>query len=291
MADRIITIGFWINAVFMVIKLLAGYFGNSEAVFADGIESASDFVALLATLIAIRMGRRSVDDDHPYGHGKAESISAMIVSIIIFSAGGAILYKAIITIVEGEYLKPQMIAVGAAVATIIIKEVLFRYTSRVAKKLESPAVDAVAKDHRKDALTSIATLIGVTGAYFGIFILDPLAAGLTSFFIFYIGWETFGKASHDLMDGQPPKEILMHINDTAQEVCGVDHVREIRGRRSGQYLIIDLKLEMDPDITVQRSHEIATEVKRLVFSRFSNVGDVMIHIDPHNEEHENLTRL
>lgn len=291
MADQIITIGFWINAVLMVMKLLAGYFGNSEAVFADGIESASDFVAIIATLIAIRMGRKSVDADHPYGHGKAECISAMIVSIIIFSAGGAILYKAIVTIVAGDYLEPQLIAVAAAIATIIIKEVLFRYTRRVARKLESPAVDAIAKDHRKDALTSIATLIGVTGAYFGVFFLDPLAAVITAFFIFYIARETFGKACHDLMDAQPPKEVLMCISDTAGEVCGVDHVHEIRGRRSGQYLIIDLKLEMDPDITVKQSHEIATEVKRLLFRRFTNVGDVMIHINPRNEEHDDLIRL
>lgn len=291
MANRIITIGFWINAVLMVMKLLAGYFGNSEAVFADGIESASDFVAIIATLIALKIGRKSADDDHPYGHGKAECIVAMIVSLIIFAAGGGILYKVIITIAEGDYQEPQLIAVGAAIATIIIKEILFRYTSRVARKLESPAVDAIAKDHRKDALTSIATLIGVTGAYFGVFFLDPLAAGLTAFFIFYIGWETFRKVCHDLMDGQPHKEILMHISTTAEEVYGVDHVHEVRGRRSGQYLIIDLKLEMDPDITVKRSHEIATEVKRLIFSRFSNVGDVMVHINPRNEEHDDLIRL
>jgi cation diffusion facilitator family transporter len=291
MADRIITIGFWINAVLMVMKLLAGYFGNSEAVFADGIESACDFVAIIATLIALKIGRKSVDNDHPYGHGKAECIAAVFVSLIIFVAGGGILYRAIITFINGDYPEPQLIAVGAAAATILIKETLFRYTRRVARQLESPAVDAIAKDHRKDALTSVATLVGVTGAYCGIVLLDPLAAGLTSFFIFYIGWETFRKASHDLMDGQPPQEVLTHIKATAEEVPGVDHVHEIRGRRSGQYLIIDLKLEMDPNMTVKQSHEIATEIKRLIFSRFPNVGDVMIHINPRNEEHDDLIRL
>lgn len=291
MADRIINIGFWINAVLMIVKLLAGYFGNSEAVFADGIESACDFVAILATLIALRIGRKSVDDDHPYGHGKAECIAAILVSLIILAAGGGILYKAIATFVQGDYPKPQLIAVVAALATILIKEALARYTSRVARKLESPAVDAIAKDHRKDALTSVATMIGVTGAYFGVVFLDPLAAGLTAFFIFYIGGETFKKACHDLMDGQPPKDVLAHIIAAAEGVPGVDHVHEIRGRRSGQYLIIDLKLEMDPDMTVKRSHEIATEVKRLIFNRFPNVGDVMIHINPRNEEHEDLIRL
>ena len=291
MANRIITIGFWINAMLMVMKLLAGYFGKSEAVFADGIESACDFVALIATLIALNLGRKSVDDEHPYGHGKAECIAAMFVSLIILTAGGAILYKAVNTFIHEYYPKPQLVAVAAAFTTILVKQVLFHYTRRVAILLESPAVDAIAKDHRKDALTSIATLIGVTGAYLGVGFLDPLAAALTSFFIFYIGITTLKKCCHDLMDGQPPQEILTRITGTAEEIPGVVRVHGIRGRRSGQYLIIDLKLEMDPELTVKQSHVIATNVKILIFNRFANVGDVMIHINPSNEEDEDLIRL
>ena len=291
MADRAITLGFWLNAILMVIKLFAGYYGDSEAVFADGIESACDFVAIISTMIALRIGRKTFDDDHPYGHGKAECMAAIMVSLVIFAAGVGILYKAVMTFITGDYPKPQLIAVAAAAVTIAVKEILFRYTKKVAVKLESPAVEAVSKDHRKDALTSVATLIGVTGAYFGIAFFDPLAAGLTSFFIFYIGWETFKKAGYDLMDGVPPKDILSRISDTACEVTGVEGVHEIRGRRSGQYLIIDLKLEMDPDMTVRRSHEIADQVKSLIFSRFANVGDVMIHINPGNQAHKDLIRL
>lgn len=291
MANRIITIGFWINAILMVMKLLAGYFGKSEAVFADGIESACDFVAIIATMIALKVGCKSVDHEHPYGHGKAECIAAIFVSLIILAAGGGILYKAVTTFISGDYHEPQLVAVAAAFTTIFVKEVLFRYTHRVALLLESPAVDAIANDHRKDALTSIATLIGVTGAYLGVFFLDPLAAALTSFFIFYIGITTLKKSCHDLMDGRPPQEILTQIINTAEEVAGVARVHEIRGRRSGQYLIIDLKLEMDPNLTVKQAHDIATNVKILIFNCFSNVGDVMIHINPSNEEHEDLIRL
>jgi len=291
MADRIITIGFWVNAVLMVVKLLAGYFGNSKAVFADGLESACDFVAIVSTLIALKIGRKAFDDSHPYGHGKAECIAAIIVSLVIFSAGVGILYQTVMSFVDGRHSEPHLVAVIAAVITIAVKETLFRYTRRISRKLESPAVEAVAKDHRKDALTSVATLIGVTGAYFGAVFLDPLAAGLTSFFIFYIGWEALKKAGHDLMDGRPPQDVLASISATAAEVVGVDLVHEIRGRRSGQYLIIDLKLEMDPCMTVKESHEIATEVKLLIFSRFPNVGDVMIHINPSKEDHEDLIRL
>jgi divalent metal cation (Fe/Co/Zn/Cd) transporter len=121
--------------------------------------------------------------------------------------------------------------------------------------------------------------------------MDPLAAGFTSLFIFHIGYETFCSAAHDLMDARPSDELLGAIAVLAEAVAGVEHVHEIRGRRSGQYVIVDLKLDMDPEMTVKKSHDIATEVKRLIFARFSNVGDVMIHINPHEEEHEDLIRL
>jgi cation diffusion facilitator family transporter len=291
MADKVIAVGFWINAVLMVVKLLAGYFGRSEAVFADGMESAADFVAILASIIALKIGRKPFDDDHPYGHGKAESIAAVLVSLVIFTTGGGILYKATMTIMERNYAEPQLIAVLAAMATIVIKETLFRYTRRVSKKLESPAVEAIARDHRKDALTSVATLIGVGSAYFGVALMDPLAAGLTAFFIVRIGWETFSKAANDLMDGQPPKELITAVTAIAEGVPRVEHVHEIRSRRSGQYLIVDLKLDMDPEMTVKESHSVTSVVKRLIFERFPNVGDVMIHINPHEEEHEDLIRL
>jgi cation diffusion facilitator family transporter len=291
MADQVIAIGFWINAGLMVVKLLAGYFGNSDAVLADGVESACDFVAILSTIIALKIGRKPFDDKHPYGHGKAESIAAIIVSLVIFASGSSILYNSIRAILDQDYVKPQLIAVLAASATIIIKEILFRYTQAISKKLESPSVEAIAKDHRKDALTSVATLIGVGGAYFGEALMDPLAAGLTAFFIFHIGWKTFRSATHDLMDGQPPIALISSVTAVAEGIAGVEHVHEIRGRRSGQYLILDLKLDMNPNMTVKQSHEITTEVKRLIFERFQSVGDIMIHINPHEEEHEDLIRL
>ncbi len=291
LAERAIQIGFWVNGVLMVMKLSAGYFGRSEAVFADGMESAADFVAILATLIALRIGRKPFDEKHPYGHGKAESISAIMVALVIFVTGGWILVRSVQTILSGSAQTPEAIAVAAAFVTIIIKEALFRYSHRIGTQLQSPALLASAKDHRKDAITSIATLIGVTGAFFGLWIMDPLAAGLTSFFIFHIGYETFRGAAHDLMDGLPSVELVTAVTMLAAGVAGVEHVHEIRGRRSGQYLIIDLKLDMDPEMTVKRSHAIATEVKRRIFEHFPNVGDVMIHINPHEEEHEDLIRL
>jgi cation diffusion facilitator family transporter len=242
-------------------------------------------------MLALRIGRKPYDETHPYGHGRAEHIAAILVSFVIFASGAWILIKAIHTIFDGHYNGPQFIAVAAAVVTVLIKGWLSRYTTEVGKNLDSPAILAVAKDHRKDAVTSIATVIGVGGAYFGIRIMDPIAAGLTSFFIFHIGYGTFMDAAHDLMDGRPPRELIASITKLAEKVEGVEGVHEIRARRSGQFLIVDLKLDMDPSMTVKRSHAIATEVKKLIFDRVPNVGDVMIHVNPYNEDHEDLTRL
>lgn len=290
-ADRIIKIGFWVNAILMVLKLSAGYWGHSDAVLADGVESACDFIAIFATMMALKLGRQPFDANHPYGHGRAESLAALLVSLVIAATGGWILYESIVTIIAGDFKSPGWIAVAAAAVTIAIKEWLYRFTSATGKKLASPALLAIAKDHRKDAVTSVSTLIGVIGAFFGLGIMDPLAAGLTSFFILHIAYQTFREAAHDLMDGTAPADFIDALQTLAESVENVEHVHEMRARRSGQYMIVDLKLEMDPNMTVKQSHDVATNVKKLIFDRYPGVGDVMIHINPHDEEHEDLIRL
>jgi cation diffusion facilitator family transporter len=290
-ADRIIKIGFWINAVLMIFKMAAGYWGHSEAVFADGIESACDFVAIFSTIVALKLGRMPFDEKHPYGHGRAESLAALLVSLVILATGGWILSNSIHSIIDRNFQTPSMLAVAAAFLTIIIKEWLYRFTQKTGTHLASPALLAIAKDHRKDAITSISTLAGVVGAFFGFGFMDPLAAGLTSFFILHIGYQTFRDAAHDLMDGTAPPDFIAEVTRMAESVERVEHVHDIRGRRSGQYMIIDLKLEMDPAMTVKESHDISNRVKKKIFDGFPNVGDVMIHINPHDEEHEDLIRL
>lgn len=290
-ADRIIKVGFWINALLMVFKLSAGHWGHSDAVFADGIESACDFVAIFSTMVALKLGRQPFDEKHPYGHGRAESLSALLISLVILVTGGWILFDSISAIIRHEFKSPGLIAVVAAFVTILVKEWLYRFTQKTGHELESPSLLAIAKDHRKDALTSVSTLAGVLGAFFGFGIMDPLAAALTSFFILHIGLETYRGAAHDLMDGSVPVNFIEKVTHLAESVDRVEHVHDIRGRRSGQYMIIDLKLDMDPTMTVKESHDIAKQVKKLIFDGFPNVGDVMIHINPHEEEHEDMIRL
>ena len=290
-ADRIIWIGFWVNALLMIFKLAAGHWGRSDAVFADGIESACDFVAIFSTMVALKLGRKPFDEKHPYGHGRAESLAAILISLVIVATGVWIMVDSVHTIIDRDFKSPGWIAVLAAFCTILIKEWLYRFSLKTGKRLDSPALLAIAKDHHKDAVTSISTLAGVLGAFFGWGIMDPLAAGLTSFFILHIGYQTFRDSAHDLMDGSAPPDFISEVTRLAEGVERVEHVHDIRARRSGQYMIIDLKLDMDPAMTVKESHDVATRVKKLIFEGFPNVGDVMIHINPHEEEHEDLIRL
>ena len=290
-AESVILIGFWVNAVLMVFKLAAGHWGRSDAVFADGIEGACDFVALFSTMVALKLGRKPFDEKHPYGHGRAESLAALLVSLVIVVTGAWIMVDSVHAVTGRDFKSPGLIAVFAAFVTIIIKEWLYRFSHKTGSRLESPALLAVAKDHRKDAVTSISTLVGVGCAYFGWGIMDPLAAGLTSLFILTIGFQTFRESAHDLMDGSAPPDFVGEVTRLAESVVRVEHVHGIRARRSGQYMIIDLKLDMDPAMTVKESHDVATQVKKLIFSGFPNVGDVMIHINPHDEEHEDMIRL
>ncbi len=291
-AETMVRIGLAVNALLMVAKLAAGRLGNSEALFADGVESACDLAISAAALATLRFSRQPFDRQHPYGHGRAESLAAFLVGLAIVATGAAILYGAITTIASGAIPRPRLYTLAVASATIVIKEMLARATFRRARRGGSPVLAALAQDHRKDALTSIGTLLGCGCAFLGWRMLDPVFAGLTGLLIAHMGIETVHAAARQLIDAALPEPRLDAISAVALSVEGVEHVHEIRGRHSGQYIIVDLKLEMDPAMTVARSHEIATTVKRRIFDADAGVGDVMIHVNPHDDpDHADLIRL
>lgn len=291
-ADRAIHIGIAANVALVAVKLSAGHFGRSEAVFADGVESACDLVVAIGTLLAMRISRVPSDARHPYGHGRVENIAALMIGAVILATGLWILFASAHSAFAHVHGRPTWIAVAAAAVTIVGKELLARYTSRVGALIGSPSVTALARDHRKDALTSVATLVGAGCAMLGATILDPIVAGVASLLILRTGWSTFASASQELMDAALPAEDIDKVTTLAASVAGVEHVHEIKGRRAGQYMIIDLKLEMDSEMTVRDSHEVAARVKRLIFEAYPTVGDVMIHVNPHDDpHHQDIVRL
>jgi len=291
--EQVIWIGVGANILLAVGKLAAGWLGRSEAVFADGVESVCDLGVSLATLLAVRVSRQPSDAQHPYGHGKAESLTAAGVGLIILATGVWIFISAVHAGFNHLHApRPAWFAVAAAAITIAIKEAMARFTFAAGKATGSPLLGALATDHRKDAVTSVATVIGAGGAALGVALMDPIAAGLTALFIFKTGWECLSSAWEDLMDRTMPEELRAELSAVCLTVPGIEHVHEIKGRKSGQMFIVDLKLEMDPEMTVRRSHDIGRQVKRKIFDGYPAIGDVMIHVNPHDDgKHEDLIRL
>lgn len=292
LAEYVILMGVALNIVLMVAKFGGGVWGRSAALRADGVESGCDLLISVAMLWAMRVSRKPFDPDHPYGHGKIESLAALLVGLGILATGLWVIGDSFYVIFMRRVEPVHWAAPAIALMTVVSKMAAARYTGRRARLLGSPTLDALAQDHRKDALSSVATTIGAGAAVLGWFYLDPAMAVLTALFILRMGMDTFKRAYDDLVDAALPDTALDAIARDTATVEGVEHVHEIRGRRSGQFLIIDLKVEVDPRLTVLASHAIAERVKRLVFHNHPEVGDVMIHVNPHDDgAHHDLIRL
>ncbi len=289
---RVTLLALGINVVLAALKLCAGYFDHSEAVVADGVESVCDLAVGMAALLGAVAGRKPFDKQHPYGHGKIESLTAGAIGLVILGTGVLILLSAVRGSLAPPSERPGVFALGVVVLTIVVKESLALYTFRAARKTKSQLLNVLAVDHRKDAVTSIATIIGVGGAMIGFARLDPIAAGVSGLLILKSGWECLSKVCDDLLDRALPEDVLEPFAKLAESVEGVEHVHEIKGRRYGQMYWIDLKLEMDPEMSVRVSHDVGLRVKRLLFESDEHVGEVMIHVNPHDDgAHEDLIRI
>jgi cation diffusion facilitator family transporter len=265
----------------MLFKFFAGIVGRSQAMVADAVESLGDVGAHTVVLVSLRISRKPVDWDHPYGHGRAESIATGVVAIMIAAAGLLILGRTIFSVARpGTVETPGLIALIAVIVVIVVKEGLYQWASRAARRQNSTVLMAGAKDHRKDALTSVATLIGIGGARIGFPLLDPLAAGFTSLIILKLAADIAGTAGRELMDRVPEGETMRGIKSVAEETTGVAHAT-VRARRLGPNLFVDVKIDVNPNLTVVGGHNIAKSVKTRIIENVDGVSDVMVHINPH----------
>ncbi|HAW59868.1 MAG TPA: cation transporter [Actinobacteria bacterium] len=279
--EKVTWVGIWVNLALTIFKALAGILGRSQAMTADAAHSFSDICSDVVVLVSLKIAKRPVDERHPYGHGKIEAIAAVVVGGMVALVGLTILWMAVQTILGRTIRTPGVIALVAALISILVKEALFQYTVRIGKRLGSPVVMANAWHHRSDAFSSVVALVGITGARIGYPILDPLTGVAVSLFVMKVAYDIVLGAFHQLMDTSPDERILKGITRLAEKVEGVEHVHEIKARRMGQYLLVDLKLEVDPDTSVAMGHAIASEVKHEIMKNMSDVADVMIHVNPH----------
>lgn len=273
-------VGFWGNLVLAVLKGIAGVLANSSAMIADAVHSASDIFASLFVYISLKIASKPADEDHPYGHGKAEVISTLIVGIMLAAAGIQIIVSAIAVIRHGNISAPGNLAVYAAVFSIIIKELMYRFTYRAGVRSNSPATIANAKDHRSDAFSSIAALFGIIGAKLAYPVLDPAAGIIVAFFIFKMSYDIVMDALGQIMDESPGQKMIDQIKQFSLIVNGVRSVHDIRVRRSGAVYLIDLDIVVDPEISVKQAHDIADQVRDTLLTHMENILEIRVHVDP-----------
>lgn len=279
-------VGFWTNAGLSVMKILAGVFGRSAAMIADGVHSASDLLTDIAVLIVIGVSRKKADSSHSYGHGKIETFVTFLISLLLGAVGIGILVDGVergIAFFKGaEIMQPTWIALGMAILSIAVKEWLFRYTRSTARKIASSAMEANAWHHRSDAFSSLATLAGIAGAMFlgpKWRFLDPLAAVVVSALIIAMACNMAKTSVKELLEASLSKEDSDEIAKIIMSTPGVKDFHHLRSRSNGNTKIIDFHIKLDPDITLKEAHDIATNVENRIKDEY-NPAVVNIHMEP-----------
>lgn len=261
-----------------VIKLWIGYFSNSEALKADGLNNATDIVASVAVLIGLRLSQKPADHDHPYGHWKAETVASLIASFIMMAVGIQVLFGAISSVFKGNHESPDLISAWTGVGCAIVMYLVYRYNKRLATKINSQAVMAAAKDNLSDAWVSIGTVIGIIGAQFHLPWLDPLTAVLVGLLICKTAWDIFRDASHHLTDGFD-ENIVQDYKETVKHVYGVAGVKDIRARNYGSNTVVDIVILVRSNLDIRLAHDISDQVEHELKERHG-VYDVHVHIEP-----------
>jgi cation diffusion facilitator family transporter len=277
------------NIILAVMKGIVGYISNSRALIADAAHSASDVAGSIAVLIGLKAAKMPPDEDHPYGHGKAESIAAIVVSVLLLLVGVEIAISSIESIAAGVEAPPLWYALVAIAISIIAKEVMFQYKFRLGKQLNSQALIANAWEHRSDVYSSIAALIGVGGAIIGqfvgmpfLYLLDPAAGFFVSLLVLRMGYRLVMESIHSTMDHVLHDEDAEELKEAVQQIKGVIAIDDFRAREHGHYVIVDVKISVNPKISVLEGHDIGKSVKLELMERFSHVSDVFIHVNPYD---------
>ena len=281
-------IGSVANLILTAGKITAGIVGNSSAMTADGVHSLSDLVTDLIVLVFIRVSGKGRDKNHQYGHGKFETFATMLISFALMIVGTGILWnssKKVIDSIHGVILEePGSIALYAALISIAVKEGLFWYTKIRGKKVNSQALVANAWHHRSDAFSSIGTALGICGAIFlgeKWRILDPIAGIIVSFFILKVAWDIATPSIKELVESSLPIETVNEVIAIVKSTPGVKGFHNLKTRKIGDIFAIEVHIKVDKDLTVESSHQIATEIEILMRKKFGNRSHIGIHVEPY----------
>lgn len=286
-AIRITNVGIVANIILIIIKFLGGILGRSSAVIADAVHSFADFASDLVVIAGLKLADRPADETHRYGHGKFETLAALLLGLMLFVTGLGICIAGVNSIVKflnGEILgRPEWIAVLAAILSIVLKEWLYRYTIRYGEKLNSQPLKANALNHRSDALTSVGVLVGITGSMIlGIDwrVLDPVAAVIVGLFIFKVAYRVIKQSTDELLEASAGREIEREIKKIVRKVQGVDNVHNLKTRKIGSSLAIDMHVYVNEFLNIKDAHDISTRVENELHKKFGSNTLISVHIEP-----------
>lgn len=284
---KVTIIGTFVNAILVAMKFAAGILGRSSALVADAVHSLTDFITDIVVLIFVRISGKPHDEEHGYGHGKFETLATMIIGVILAITGIGLAVNSVRLIIsglEGEQLpEPNIWALSVAIISIISKEILYRYTVAKGKRLKSDAVIANAWHHRSDAISSVGTLVGIGGAMaLGAEwrILDPIAALVVSVFIIKAGYDITSPALNELLEGSLPKDQTAELKRIICNVPGVDGFHNLRSRKIGSDIAVDVHVKMDGNLRLVDAHDIASRVELEIRKKFGNGSMINVHMEP-----------
>lgn len=283
-------IGSVVNIILTVFKIIAGVLGRSTAMIADGIHSLSDLLSDIVVIVFVKISAKGRDKDHDYGHGKFETFATLIISLMLIVVAVNLMSGGINKIRQildgGEVSSPGMIALWAAVASIVLKEILYRYTIIQGKALNSPMMIANAWHHRSDAFSSVGSLLGIAGAIFlgdKFVILDPITGCVISIFILVMAVKMSVPAIKELLDVSLPDDVEEKIEATAKSVKGVVDLHELKTRREGPGIIMEGHLVLDSEISLKEAHDISKKVEESLRKEFGTETQISLHLEPEDD--------
>lgn len=287
---KVTLVGSLANVILTVFKFVAGIVGHSAAMTADAVHSLSDLLTDAVVLFFVRISSKPEDHDHEYGHGKYETLATTIIGIALAAVAVGIGWKAVESLLfwyHGGTLKaPGMLALWAAVLSVVLKELVYQYTVRRGKDLNSPAVQANAWHHRSDALSSLGTLLGIGGAILlgdRWTVLDPLAGLIVSFFILHVAWSLLRQGVDELLEASLPDDVEKEIMDIVTSFSDVCDPHHLRTRRIGSRYAIEVHIRMDGSIPLATAHARTYEIERALKAHFGERTHITIHVEPKHD--------
>jgi cation diffusion facilitator family transporter len=283
---KVTLVGAVLDLVLGVVKIQIGVIAGSQALIADGIHSLSDLATDFLVLFAAKHSHREADAEHPYGHGRIETVATVALGVALIIVALGICYDGIVRLSDPMLLhKPGVLALVVALVSVASKEAIYQYTARAARRLRSNMLRANAWHSRSDAISSIVVVLGVGGALAGFDYLDVIAAVVVALMIAKIGWDLLWKSTQELIDTALDAEEVATIRRSILNVDGVRALHMLRTRRSGSDALVDVHILVDPTLSVSEGHQIGERVRTRLIEKLDDVSDVTVHIDPEDDEH------